>query len=94
MTPRQHSLRYLLGGGFHALAWTDWGPEDGAPVVCVHGLTRNGRDFDVLAQALAEHGRRVLCPDLPGRGASAWLADPMLYTPPSYVVALAHLLAL
>lgn len=93
MTPRQHHLRYLLAGGFHSLAWTEWGPADGAPVVCVHGLTRLGRDFDVLAQALAERGRRVFCPDLPGRGASDRLPDPMLYTPPSYVVALAHLLA-
>jgi pimeloyl-ACP methyl ester carboxylesterase len=93
MTPRQHRLRYLLAGGFHSLAWTEWGPADGAPVLCVHGLTRSGRDFDMLAAALAAQGRRVLCPDLPGRGASEWLPDPMLYTPPSYVVALAHLLA-
>lgn len=90
---RQAGLRYLLGGAFHTLAWTEWGPEQGAPVVCVHGLTRNGRDFDALAMALAEAGRRVLCVDLPGRGASDWLAVPQLYTPPSYVVALAHLLA-
>jgi pimeloyl-ACP methyl ester carboxylesterase len=93
MTPRQHSLRYLLGGGFHRLAWAEWGPQDGAPVVCVHGVTRSGRDFDALAQGLAGRGHRVLCPDLPGRGASDWLPDPMLYTPASYVVALAHLLA-
>jgi pimeloyl-ACP methyl ester carboxylesterase len=93
MSPRQLRLRYLLAGGFHTLAWTEWGPEDGAPVLCCHGLTRTGRDFDMLAQALAERGRRVLCPDLPGRGASDWLPEPMLYTPPSYVVALAHLLA-
>jgi pimeloyl-ACP methyl ester carboxylesterase len=93
MTQRQHRLRYLLAGAFQELAWTEWGPDSGAPVVCVHGLTRNGRDFDTLAAALAARGRRVFCPDLPGRGASDWLAQPMLYTPPSYVVALAHLLA-
>lgn len=90
---RQGRLRYLLGGAFHSLAWTEWGPVDGAPVLCAHGLTRSGRDFDALAAALAARGRRVLCPDLPGRGASDWLPDAMLYTPPSYVVALAHLLA-
>jgi pimeloyl-ACP methyl ester carboxylesterase len=90
---RRGRLRYLLGAAFHTLAWTEWGPADGAPVLCVHGLTRNGRDFDTLATALAAHGRRVFCPDLPGRGASDRLADPMLYTPPSYVVALSHLLA-
>ncbi|WP_270937450.1 alpha/beta fold hydrolase [Falsiroseomonas oryzae] len=93
MTARQHRLRYLLAGCFHGLAWTEWGPEDGPPVVCVHGLTRTGRDFDVLAKALAARGRRVLCPDLPGRGASDRLHDPQLYTPVSYVVALGHLLA-
>jgi pimeloyl-ACP methyl ester carboxylesterase len=93
MTPRQHRLRYLLAGGFHGLAWTEWGPEKGAVVICVHGLTRNGRDFDALARALAERGRRVLCPDLPGRGASDRLPDPGLYIPPSYVIALGHLLA-
>ncbi|MDO9502621.1 alpha/beta fold hydrolase [Falsiroseomonas sp.] len=90
-------LRYLLGAAFYQLAWTEWGPADGAPgdipVVCVHGLTRNGRDFDALAQALAAQGRRVLCPDLPGRGLSDWLPDPAMYAPPVYVGALAHLLA-
>ncbi|MBU8545839.1 MULTISPECIES: alpha/beta fold hydrolase [Roseomonadaceae] len=90
---RHGRLRYLLGAAFHGLAWTEWGPEGGAPVVCLHGLTRNGRDFDTLAEALAGQGRRVFCPDLPGRGASDWLPDPRLYVPPSYVVALGHLLA-
>lgn len=90
---RHGHLRYLLAGAFHRMAWVEWGPADGAPVICVHGLTRNGRDFDVLAQALAGQGRRVICPDLPGRGASDWLSEPMLYQPPSYVAALAHLLA-
>lgn len=93
MEPRRKRLRYLLGGAFHGLAWMEWGPQDGAPVVCVHGLTRSARDFDGLARALAGQGRRVLCPDLPGRGASDWLPDPMAYTPVTYVVALAHLLA-
>lgn len=90
---RRHTLRYLLAGRFHSLAWTEWGPAEGEPVVCVHGLTRTGRDFDALAEYLAGQGRRVLCPDLPGRGASDWLADPALYAPPAYVVALGHLLA-
>jgi len=93
MTPSQHSLRYLLAGAFHRMSWTEWGPAEGAPVLCVHGVTRSGRDFDDLGLALAARGRRVFCPDLPGRGASGWLRNPMLYTPVSYVVALAHLLA-
>ena len=48
--------------------------------MCVHGLTRQGRDFDVLARALVREGRRVVCPDLVGRGRSGWLADPDGYT--------------
>lgn len=90
---RRGALRWLSPAGFSTLRWTEWGPEGGAPVLCVHGLTRTGRDFDALAQALAAEGRRVFCPDLPGRGASDWLPDPMLYVPPTYVVALGHLLA-
>jgi pimeloyl-ACP methyl ester carboxylesterase len=91
---RGGALRYLLAAsGFFTLRWREWGQEGGAPVVCVHGLTRTGRDFDALAGILAGQGRRVLCPDLPGRGASDWLPDPALYAPPSYVAALSHLLA-
>jgi pimeloyl-ACP methyl ester carboxylesterase len=91
--PRQGSVRYLLAGRFYTMAWTEWGDPSAEPLVCVHGLTRNGRDFDALAQALSDR-YRVICPDLPGRGASDWLQDPMLYSPPSYVTALAHLFAM
>lgn len=90
---RRNRLRYLLPQGFFTLTWTEWGPEDGTPVVCVHGLTRTGRDFDVLAAALAGEGRRVLCPDLPGRGDSDRLPDPALYVPATYIAALSHLLS-
>jgi pimeloyl-ACP methyl ester carboxylesterase len=90
---RPGALRWLSPAGFFTLRWLEWGPLDGAPVICVHGLTRSGRDFDALARALAGSGRRVFCPDLPGRGASDWLPDPALYQPPIYSQALAHLLA-
>ena len=90
---RAGALRWLSPVGFFTLRWLEWGPLDGAPVVCVHGLTRSGRDFDALAAALAASGRRVFCPDLPGRGASDWLPNPALYQPPIYSQALAHLLA-
>jgi pimeloyl-ACP methyl ester carboxylesterase len=90
---RAGALRWLSPAGFFTLRWLEWGPLDGAPVICVHGLTRSGRDFDALARALAASGRRVFCPDLPGRGASDWLPDPALYQPPIYSQALAHLLA-
>lgn len=90
---RRCRLRYLLPQGFFTLAWTEWGPETGQPVICVHGLTRTGRDFDALAAALAAEGRLVLCPDMPGRGASDWLPDAALYVPPTYLACLSHLLA-
>jgi pimeloyl-ACP methyl ester carboxylesterase len=89
---RSHTIPYLLSGRFHRLAFTAWGDPQAQPVVCVHGLTRNGRDFDVLAGALADRFY-LICPDLPGRGASDWLPDAALYQPPVYVAALAHLLA-
>jgi pimeloyl-ACP methyl ester carboxylesterase len=90
---RTGALRWLSPAGFFTLRWLEWGPLDGAPVICVHGLTRCGRDFDALAAALAASGRRVFCPDLPGRGASDWLPNPALYQPPIYSQALSHLLA-
>ncbi len=77
--------------GPHRMAWWQWGPADAADlVVCVHGLGRQGRDFDVLARALLDaaqaRGRplRVVCPDVAGRGRSEWLADPQHYVPPTY----------
>jgi pimeloyl-ACP methyl ester carboxylesterase len=71
------------------MAWWVWGDAAAAHViVCVHGLSRQGRDFDVLAQALvarADHQVRVVCPDIVGRGRSDWLKDPMGYQVPQYV---------
>ena len=80
-----------LDGAMLRLAYTDWGQASDAPaVLCVHGLTRNGRDFDVLAGALAG-ARRVICPDVVGRSKSDWLADSKGYANPAYV---GHILAL
>jgi pimeloyl-ACP methyl ester carboxylesterase len=90
--PRSGSIPYLLDGKFYRLAFEERGDAGAPPVLCVHGLTRNGRDFDALAAALAPT-HRVICPDLPGRGHSDWLDDPMLYQAQHYVTALAHLLA-
>ncbi|MBC9175529.1 alpha/beta fold hydrolase [Pseudoroseomonas ludipueritiae] len=90
--PRIGALRVLLPFGPVELRWAEWGPADGAPVVCVHGLTRTGRDFDILARELAEDGRRVICPDIPGRGLSSWLPDGNLYAVPTYLAVLRPLL--
>ncbi|MFZ1606789.1 MAG: alpha/beta hydrolase, partial [Rhodoferax sp.] len=67
----------------HRMAYWEWGSPDAShAVVCVHGLSRQGRDFDTLAQALVERSGgsvRVICPDVVGRGQSDWLVDPMGY---------------
>ena len=92
MVPRPGETRYLLAGAYYRMAHTAWGDPAAPAVVCVHGLTRTGRDFDALAGALSRRFH-VVCPDLPGRGESDWLPDASLYEPASYVQALAHLLA-
>jgi len=74
------------------MAWWQWGDAN-APhlIVCVHGLSRQGRDFDVLARALLKRAAgkgepvRVVCPDVVGRGESDWLKDPMGYQFTTYV---------
>jgi len=85
--------------GGHRMAYWQWGQPDSSHVVlCVHGLTRQGRDFDVLAQALCAHansmGRslRVVCPDVVGRGQSDWLKDPQGYQIPFYAADMLALL--
>jgi pimeloyl-ACP methyl ester carboxylesterase len=75
------------------LSYLDWGdPGAARTVVCVHGLTRNARDFDVLAEAFAARGRRVLAVDVAGRGGSDWLADPGQYAVPVHAAQLARFL--
>lgn len=69
-------IRAISRLGFHRLQYVDWGSEMSPDkVLCVHGLTRNGRDFDKLANRLSESAQ-VVCPDLVGRGKSDWLEDP------------------
>ncbi|MBE9606434.1 alpha/beta hydrolase [Acetobacteraceae bacterium H6797] len=92
-TPRFGAYRCPIGLGVAVLRWVEWGPADGPIVICVHGLTRTGRDFDPLAQALAAQGHRVICPDIFGRGMSDWLPDGALYVVPAYVSALLPFLA-
>lgn len=94
MDCRVQTTRYAAADGFHDLAWTHWGAADlPRRALFVHGLTRNGRDFDALARHLVLHGWQVACPDLPGRGASDRLHDARLYAAPTYLTALSHLLA-
>jgi pimeloyl-ACP methyl ester carboxylesterase len=90
---RRRSVLCASPKGLHRMAYVEWGdPRNRDVLVCVHGLTRSGRDFDDLARALC--GRfRVVCPDLAGRGDSDRLADPMLYGVPQYVADMVTLIA-
>ena len=92
--PRFHQVTCHSSSGFHQVAYTEWGDPD-APrvVICVHGLTRQGRDFDPLAVALAQFGYRVICPDLAGRGRSGWLGNPSDYGLSQYASDMVVLLA-
>lgn len=93
MTPRLKDLAVLGRSGFRRLAYSEWGsPKAARTVVCVHGVSRNGHDFDHLAPALAARGARVVVPDLPGRGRSDWLAATH-YTDRAYTGAMAALIA-
>ncbi|WP_213954733.1 alpha/beta hydrolase [Variovorax sp. dw_954] len=92
--PRIRQLSVLGRGGFRKLSYAEWGPAKATrTVICMHGVSRTGRDFDVLAQALAAEGVRVVAPDLPGRGRSEWLANPAHYTDRAYTSALSTLIA-
>jgi pimeloyl-ACP methyl ester carboxylesterase len=91
--PRLKHVQCLDTRGLHRMAYWEWGDAANPRVlVCVHGLSRQGRDFDVLAQALQAH-YRVVCPDVVGRGRSDWLADPMGYQIAAYVADMVTLLA-
>lgn len=91
--PRLHHVTCANPKGLHRMAYWEWGAQDNPRVVvCVHGLSRQGRDFDTLAQALSADFR-VICPDVVGRGRSDWLPDPMLYAVPTYVADMVALLA-
>jgi pimeloyl-ACP methyl ester carboxylesterase len=77
--PRLQVFRGLGATGLRDLHYTEWGRRDAKRViVCVHGYSGNGRDFDFLARALAADAR-VICLDVAGRGRSDWLASPLQY---------------
>ena len=74
------------GKSTRRISYYDWGSPDAQRVaVCVHGLTRNARDFDFLAEHLITQDYRVIAISMAGRGESEWLADPMHYHYGTYV---------
>lgn len=89
----RREVRCASPTGLHRMSYLEWGDPDNPKVlVCVHGLTRNGRDFDHLARALAPY-YRVICPDVAGRGQSGRLKDPAAYAIPQYVADMVTLIA-
>lgn len=91
--PRLDFVQCLDARGLHRMTYWEWGdPANPRVLVCAHGLSRQGRDFDTLARAMcAEY--RVVCPDVVGRGRSDWLRDPAGYQIPAYVADMVTLLA-
>ena len=92
-TFRKLSVQCLAPSGLYRMAYLEWGDAHNPRVlVCVHGLTRCARDFDFLASELCAR-YRVVCPDVPGRGDSDWLKNPLDYVAPTYVNAMVALIA-
>ncbi len=95
--PSLHFVECPDAQGSHRMAYWSWGnPAAAQVVVCAHGLSRQGRDFDVLAAALVDRAGaaiHVVCPDVVGRGRSDWLKDPSGYQIPNYAMDMLALLA-
>ena len=90
---RQRQVQCISPSGLHQMAYTEWGdPSNPKVLLCVHGLSRCGRDFDSLARSLCAQ-YRVVCPDVAGRGLSSWLKNPMEYQLQTYVADMVTLLA-
>ena len=91
--PLLNHVQCLGAAGLHRMAYWEWGERSNPRVlVCVHGLSRQGRDFDRLALALSK-SYRVICPDVVGRGRSDSLLAPAGYQIPAYVADMVTLLA-
>ncbi|SCU97446.1 D-(-)-3-hydroxybutyrate oligomer hydrolase [Cupriavidus necator] len=92
-SPRLGFVQCISPAGLHRMAYHEWGdPANPRVLVCAHGLTRTGRDFDTVASALCGD-YRVVCPDVAGRGRSEWLADANGYVVPQYVSDMVTLIA-
>lgn len=91
--PTDHKVLCVGPAQLHNMAYRQWGdPNNPRVLICVHGLTRNARDFDYFAKRMSEH-YRVICPDVVGRGQSDWLDDGANYIMPTYVADMLTLIA-
>lgn len=90
---QENTVQCLSPGGFHNMHYVEWGARDNPRIViCVHGLSRNCRDFDDLARAL-EADFRVVCPSIVGRGKSDWLQNKAGYVNAQYAADITTLMA-
>lgn len=93
MDRRSDNVLGLSSQGFHRIHYSEWGePSNDRVLICAHGLTRNGRDFDDLAAVMADR-YHVMCPDVVGRGQSDWLTDKSGYSYPQYLADMTVLIA-
>lgn len=92
---KKNSYLGISEEGFHNIAYTEWGSSDPVlpTVICVHGYTRNSRDFDALASYISMKGRHVFCPDVVGRGESSWFKQSSHYNFTQYVADMNALIA-
>lgn len=83
--PKSSSFLTLNSTGFHRVAYKEWGPENGKPLLCVHGLTGSSEDFKYVGEYLSKLGYRTIAIDMPGRGASDFLPNPNDYAYTQYI---------
>ena len=93
MSYSEHSYYSFHKGGQHKIYFNEWGGENDNTIICVHGLTGNGHDFDYLAQDLVKHGHHLIAVDMPGRGRSDFHDNAHLYNYDQYMQDLHELLA-
>jgi pimeloyl-ACP methyl ester carboxylesterase len=81
--PTETTRHSFEGAGGAAMAYHAMGPEDGRPLILIHGLFSNAQTNWVKyghAGKLAAKGRRVIMPDLRAHGESARSHDPADYS--------------
>jgi pimeloyl-ACP methyl ester carboxylesterase len=85
MAETEHKIRTRDGLAVYVRDIAPVAPLTGLPVLCLHGLTRNSKDFSLVAERIAALGRRAIAMDVRGRGRSDWDPQPERYQPPTYV---------
>lgn len=88
----EKSFQAVYPGGTHKIVYSEFPGDASRTIICLHGLSRNGRDFDWLAQSLALDGYRVICPDMAGRNRSEMFNDAAHYNYPQYLSDIQQLL--